>query len=141
MRNIRRFIGRYRVTYRSIFQISAIFCCKRYGKGFSHIVSAADKKGDIGRYIVRLGRYLKQGSYHHATIHRAAATTWAETNPNQKQVNLRFKGSNPFQIQAQTQDPQIKKENGFKFSNQQRIRVVSHQDPTCFKFRFDLHEQ
>ena len=59
--HIGRFIGRYRAIYRPIFQISAVFCCKRYGKRFSHIVSAAGKKGDIGRYLGRLGRYLKQG--------------------------------------------------------------------------------
>ena len=58
-RHIGRFIGRYRGTYGPIFQISAVFCCKRYGEQFSHIVSATGKKGDIGRYLGRLGRYLK----------------------------------------------------------------------------------
>ena len=43
-RYFRRFIVRYRVIYRPIFQISAIFCCKRYGERFSHIVSASGKK-------------------------------------------------------------------------------------------------
>ena len=37
------------------------FCCKRYGERFPHIVLVAGKKGDIGRYLGRLGRYLKQG--------------------------------------------------------------------------------
>ena len=53
-----QFIARYRAIYRPIFKYRSFFCCKRYGERFSHIVSAADKKGDIGRY---LGRYLKQG--------------------------------------------------------------------------------
>ena len=32
------------------------------GEQFPHIVSAAGKKLDIGRYLGRLGRYLKQES-------------------------------------------------------------------------------
>ena len=61
VRHIGRSIGRYRATYQLIFQISVVFCCKRFGERFPHIVSAAGKKGDIGRYLGRLGRYLKQG--------------------------------------------------------------------------------
>jgi len=52
--HIGRFIGQYRAIYRPIFQISAFFCCKQYGERFLHIVSAAGKKGDIGRYLDRL---------------------------------------------------------------------------------------
>jgi len=44
--HIERFIGWYRATCRLIFQKFAIFCCKLYGERFSHIVSAAGKKGN-----------------------------------------------------------------------------------------------
>jgi len=56
-RYIRRFISQYRAIYRPIFQISAVFRCKRYGERFSHIISSRQKRS-IGRYIGRLGRYL-----------------------------------------------------------------------------------
>ena len=62
-RYIGRFIGRYQVIYWPIFQITAVSCYKRYGERFPHIVSAAGKKGDIDRYLGRLGRCLKQGNH------------------------------------------------------------------------------
>ena len=43
-RYIGQFIARYRVIYRPIFQISAVFCCKRYDERFPHIISAVGKK-------------------------------------------------------------------------------------------------
>ena len=51
----------YRAIYRPIFQISAVFCCQQYGERFPYIVSAIGKKGDIRRYINRLGQYSKHG--------------------------------------------------------------------------------
>jgi len=61
-----KYIISYRAIYQAIYwpisgEISAVFCCKWYGEQFPHIVSTAGKKGDIGRYLSRLGRYLKQG--------------------------------------------------------------------------------
>jgi len=53
--NIGQFIGWY-------FKYRPFFCYKRYGERFLHIISAAGKKGDIGRYLGRLGRYLKHGA-------------------------------------------------------------------------------
>jgi len=46
----------------SLPQLSLVNFLLQTGERFSHIVSAADRKGDIGRYLGRLGRYLKQGS-------------------------------------------------------------------------------
>jgi len=54
--DIGQFIGWY-------FKYRPFFCCKRYGEWFLHIVSATSKKGDIGRYLGRIGRYLKQGNW------------------------------------------------------------------------------
>ena len=55
--HVGRYIGRLIGQY---FKLSTIFCCKRYDERFSHIVSATGKKGDIRRYLGRIGRYLKQ---------------------------------------------------------------------------------
>ena len=53
--DIRRFVGRY-------FKYRSFFAANDMTKRFSHIVSATSKKGDIGRYIDRLGQYLKHAS-------------------------------------------------------------------------------
>ena len=50
-RYIRRFIGRY-------FNIGH-FLLQTIWRTIFHIILAAGKKGDIGRYLGRLGRYLK----------------------------------------------------------------------------------
>jgi len=46
-RYFEQFIARYRAIYWPVFQISAVFYCKRYDGRFSHIISAASRKGDI----------------------------------------------------------------------------------------------
>jgi len=74
----RRFISQYRAIYRPIFQILAVFCCKRFGKRFPHIVSAASKKRRIGRYLGRIGRFLKQGLSYNGVLLRCLSNSEAQ---------------------------------------------------------------
>ena len=56
-RYIGRFISQYWAIYGDILNIGRFFAAN----DMVNIVSATGKKRDIGRYLGRLGRYLKQG--------------------------------------------------------------------------------
>ena len=54
-----QFIGQYWAIYRPIFQISAFFATNDMANDFPISYRQQAKKGDIGRYLGRLRRYLK----------------------------------------------------------------------------------